>query len=118
VIDWKAIRKIDSHGNVSTVAGAVMEFGKNDGQGTAARFWSLHALAIDKAGNLYAADGDLKNIRRITPTGRVQTLRGPDHANLPVNHPMGLACDAENRLYIADQNNNTIILVEFPAAGH
>lgn len=116
VVDRSVVRKIDGKGNVTTFAGSLEEEGRNDGSGTAAQFWGLTSIAADAKGNLYVADHELKNLRRISKDGAVQTIRTTDHGDLPLQNPMALAVDPHGRIYVADQNTSTILLVE-PAAG-
>jgi DNA-binding beta-propeller fold protein YncE len=112
VVEHYAIRKIDGKGNVTTLAGSLEEEGRNDGTGTAARFWGLTAIVADSKGNLYVADHEVKNLRRISRSGVVQTIRTTEHGDLPLQNPMALAVDAEGRIFVADQNDSTILLVE------
>ncbi|MNX84516.1 Serine/threonine-protein kinase PknD [compost metagenome] len=77
VTDYGAIRKIDSNGTVSTLAG--QKYGSDqylDGTGTAARFGSILFITSDTAGNLYVSDYHNKAIRKVTPSGVVTTLTG------------------------------------------
>src|SRR5262249_40129128 len=59
------IRKIDTKGVVTTLAGLAKQTGKADGAGTAARFNGASALAIDAAGNLFVADSSNHTIRKV-----------------------------------------------------
>lgn len=68
------IRKIDSAGNVTTVAGNPNAAGYKDGKGLEAQFSLPYDVAIDKAGNLYTADPGNYDIRKITPDGQATTL--------------------------------------------
>jgi Chitobiase/beta-hexosaminidase C-terminal domain len=68
------IRKIDTHGIVSTLAGSTRGF--RDGAGTNAQFHLPYCLAIDTNDNLYLADFGNLSIRRITPLGEVTTVAG------------------------------------------
>lgn len=70
------IRKISPDGLVSTFAGAPGQRGSVDGPGPDARFVMPGALAIDTAGNLYVADIADFTVRRISPSGSVQTIAG------------------------------------------
>lgn len=68
------IRKIDTTGTVTTVAGTTAD-GSANGTGSAASFSRPHGLTIDAAGNLFVADaGGL--VRKVTPAGEVSTLAG------------------------------------------
>ncbi len=68
------IRKIDTAGNVTTLAGNPNTADNIDGQGTGAAFSLPYDLAIDASGNLYTVDPGTTNIRKITPGGLVTTL--------------------------------------------
>ncbi len=63
------IRKINSGGVVSTLAGAARQAGITDGPGTAARFNGPSSVAVDSAGNLYVADLSNHTLRKVTPGG-------------------------------------------------
>jgi len=112
VIEHSAIRKIDGKGNVTTFAGSLEEEGRDDGTGAAARFWGLTAIAADTKGNLYVADHELKNLRRISRSGVVQTIHTAEHVDLPLQNPMAIAVDAQGHIFVADQNTSTILLVD------
>jgi sugar lactone lactonase YvrE len=108
------IRKIDTVGNVTTLAGSPGARGLVDGQGTAARFTGPRALALDAAGNLYISDYNA--IRKMTPTGAVTTLAGSISAgstdgvgvSASFNFVCGLAVDASGNVYVVDRGNQTI----------
>lgn len=71
---------------------------------------------MDADGDVYIADADNNEIRKITPAGAVTTLAGygiPGNANgtgtaASFNHPEGVAVDAEDDVYVADTGNNEI----------
>src|SRR5437667_340912 len=54
---------------VTTLAGLARHPGSADGTGDAARFFGPFDVAVDRAGNLYVADGDNNMIRKVTPVG-------------------------------------------------
>lgn len=68
------IRKIDSLGNVTTLAGDPNVAGYADGKGTAAKFNIPYGLTIDKQGNLYSVDPTNWDIRKISPDGTASTI--------------------------------------------
>ena len=70
------IRKISS-GMVTTLAGTG-EFDYLDGPANISKFASPSGLAIDTSGNILIADRDNNMIRKITPSGTVNTLVGVD----------------------------------------
>jgi trimeric autotransporter adhesin len=74
------IVKVDSQGNLKTIAGGsgTAGFDGDGGSALAAHFqFQFHpALAIDSAGSILFADEVNERIRRITPDGKVGTIAG------------------------------------------
>ncbi len=110
-----AVRKIDTGGLVSTLAGSAGA-GSADGTGSTARFFHPHGVAVDASGSVYVADTANHSVRKITG-GAVTTLAGSasiagavDASGMAArfNGPNGLAVDASGTLYVADRNNHTI----------
>lgn len=103
---------------VSTFAGSLTAVtGSTDGTGTDARFNSTKSAVQDSNGNLFVADGANHTIRKITPTGVVTTFAGTSGVtggtngtgtSATFNLPYGLAIDASNNLYVAEQNGYRI----------
>ncbi len=71
-----AVRKIDSAGTVSILAGSHVEAGHVDGSAMSARFNAPIGLAIDASNNVYVAESSNHTIRKITPSGIVSTVVG------------------------------------------
>jgi sugar lactone lactonase YvrE len=69
------IRKINSAGVVSTLAGNGIQAFK-DGSGVNAEFASPTNLTFDSKGNLYVSDAINNRIRKVTATGVVSTFSG------------------------------------------
>jgi sugar lactone lactonase YvrE len=109
VTDNSTIRRIDTHGMVSTLAGSPDETGSTDGTGGAARFSHPISLAVSPAGNVYVADVELKNIRRITPAGVVKTIRNSTGPS-PFVKPVSVAVDDKEQIYVADEDGFSILI--------
>jgi mucin-19 len=111
------IRKITSAGVVTTFAGTTQ--GSVDGTGTNARFDTPQGIVADIFGNVYVADTNNHDIRRITTDGIVTTLAGSTvgymdgiGTNAKFNFPNQLSIDSLGTLYVADQTNNRIRTVQ------
>ena len=112
--DNNRIRKIALDGQVTTFAGSSEGF--RDGQGTNATFNTPSAIAIDSKNNIYVADTGNNAIRKISPTGAVETLAGDGTAgsrdgparSAQFNGPVGVAVDKEGNVYVADTYNDRI----------
>jgi sugar lactone lactonase YvrE len=111
----RTIRKITPAGVVTTLAGAPRQSGSADGTGTAARFASPWGLAVDRAGQIFVADG--YTIRMVTSAGAVTTVAGKvfspgsadgTGAEARFDSPGGVAVDGMGNLFVADSGNATI----------
>jgi len=106
------VRRIDTSGRVSTVAGRASPANDSpDGMGSAARFESPSGIAADRAGTLYVVDTTASTLRKITASGQVTTLAGKagvsGHQDGPggealLNNPSGVVLDGAGTLYITD----------------
>ncbi|WP_420387252.1 Calx-beta domain-containing protein [Roseivirga sp.] len=110
------IYKVSSEGDVSVFAGSGDFFGRQDGNGTAASFFSPRGLVFDASGNLFVADGGGDRIRKITPNGDVTTYAGRGMGgqqdgtgtDADFDGPYGMDIDASGTLYVADKLNHKI----------
>ncbi|HNP34164.1 MAG TPA: T9SS type A sorting domain-containing protein, partial [Flavobacterium sp.] len=109
------IRKIDTLGNVSTLAGSGV-IGSADGVGTAASFYYPAIVAVDSANNLFVTDEENHKIRKITTDGTVSTYAGNGtsgatdgvSSSSQFNFPTGVVVDDSNNVFVADYSNNKI----------
>lgn len=114
------IRKIDTQGNVSTLAGSGVSGHKND-TGTLAQFDRPAKILLDGQGNLYVADQNNHRIRIVSlATGKVDDYAGTGVPGTQVgrrlidaqfNTPLGMALDAAGNLYVSDTGNHRICVV-------
>ncbi|MCX6902404.1 MAG: hypothetical protein NTW03_02760, partial [Verrucomicrobia bacterium] len=97
--------------SVITLAGRADVPGSADGLGKEARFGWPWGLALDSAGNVYAADSEYQTIRKLTPRGMVTTVAGQAGeygtddglGNVArFQDPAGVAADSKGNLYVAD----------------
>jgi sugar lactone lactonase YvrE len=113
------IRKIDTAGNITTIAGTGTQgFSGDAGPATAATLDSPQGLALDSANNLYIADTHNHRVRKLVlATGLITTIAGStsgfsgDKAlatAAQLNLPTALALDTANNLYVADTRNHRI----------
>jgi DNA-binding beta-propeller fold protein YncE len=108
------VRKLTPGGGVSTLAGGAE--GHADGAGAAASFNTPSALAVDEAGNLYAADTGNNRVRKITPEGVVSTLAGDGTrgfrdgpaAAARFDAPVGVAVGRDGTVFVADTYNDRV----------
>ncbi len=96
------VRKVDTSGNITTVAGTGTWGYSGDG-GPANKAALAHpvALAVDPAGNIYIADPGNLNIRRITADGNIHTIA----SNLDAE---SIAVDAAGSIYYPNYLNSTV----------
>ena len=116
------IRRVDSEGAVTTVAGVTGAYGyraADEGAlATAARLSSPQGIAVGDR-DAYVADTGANRIRRIAPDGRITTVAGGGGAlgdNGPatsarLSGPTGVAISPDGSLAIADTNQHRVRLV-------
>jgi uncharacterized protein (TIGR03437 family) len=123
------VRKVNSAGTISTVAGGNGPgFSGDGGPAIAAQLFEPQGLAVDAAGNLYIADFLNNRVRKVDTAGIITTIAGngqidgsstnngdggpPTSAGL---QPSGLAIDASGNLYISDYSGYRIRKIAFGA---
>ena len=113
------IRKVDTNGIITTVAGnGSATFTGDGGKATSASLDYPTSVAFDAFGNLFIADQNNNRIRKVDIYGIISTVAGNGNSGYAgdggeatraeIWHPNGVAFDAADNLYIADQYNNRI----------
>jgi sugar lactone lactonase YvrE len=117
-----AIRKIDTAGNITTVAGSGIAGSLGDeGAARDARLNTPQGVAVDRAGNIYIADTVGARIRMVTTDGIIHTIagtgtpgfsgdRGPA-VNARLFYPKGITVDEAGNVYFADSFNSRIRVI-------
>ena len=124
------IRKIDTLGQISTLAGngygamgGIGAFSGDGGPATAAELYNPAGIAVDAGGNVYIADCWNHRIRKVDTSGIISTFAGncvgpwgtggysgdggPATA-AQLNKPLGVALDNNGNVFIADMGNQRI----------
>ncbi len=113
------IRKVDTNGTMTTVAGnGLNTYGGDGGAATNASLHTPWGVAMDAASNLYIADYNNQRIRIVSPSGIISTVAGNGTSgysgdggaatNATLAYPAGVACDAAGNLFIGDPNEAAI----------
>jgi trimeric autotransporter adhesin len=118
------IRKIETSGTISTVAGdGNRGYSGDGGAATSAKLNEPMWVALDSAGNFYIADTGNNVIRKVdVATGNISTVAGDSSVGVAgdggpataakLSHPTGLDIDAAGNFYIADSANHRIRKVD------
>jgi RHS repeat-associated protein len=117
------IRKVNTSGIISTIAGTGTNGVSGDGgAATSAELNYAVAVAVDSGGNVYIADQNNCRIRKVSTSGIISTLAGDGSApacaaysgdggpatSASLGLITGVAVDAAGNVYIADAGNQVI----------
>jgi sugar lactone lactonase YvrE len=115
------VRKVDTNGIITTMAGAAGKFGfsGDGGPATQALLSYPTGIATDTSGNLHIMDLGNNRVRMVNASdGNISTIAGTGAVGnsgdgvlatkATFNYPMGIAVDSSGNVYIADQNNAII----------
>ena len=117
------IRKVDTEGTITTVAGNGQdEFSGDGGPATLASLHSPGGIYVDKSGNLYIADTRNHRIRKVDTEGIITTIAGNGQHGFSGDggpatlasllEPRDVTVDQEGNIYIADTLNHRIRRVD------
>jgi len=110
------IRRVDTNGIITTVAGnGTAGFAGDGGTATNAQLSGPGNMAWDAAGNLFFTDGGNQRVRRVDSDGIVTTVAGNGTAgysgdggaatNAELNSPYAVAADGRGNVFISDYWN-------------
>ncbi len=129
------IRKVDTSGNISTIAGDGTNGYTGDSKAaTSAEIGSAGGIAVDSSGNIYFSDTAQHVIRKIASGGTITTFAGTGTlgfsgdttdatiaaaaaagtttvvvaTSAAINNPTGIAVDSKGNVYFSDTGNNRI----------
>ena len=113
------IRKVDTSGTITTVAGnGAYGYSGDGGAATSAEFRNPYGVAVDASGNLYIADRNNYRVRMISTSGVITTAAGNGNCcyggdggpatRAQLYLPTGVAVDAAGDLLIADYYNGRV----------
>lgn len=117
--DNNRIRKIDTSGIISTVAGRAT-FAPPVDEGPALSFTLLspRGIAVDSTGALFISDGS--RVLNVTVDGTIHTIIGNNPTSLntvaipdgrPLGSPQGIALDASGNIFVSDAGNHRILKI-------
>ena len=114
------IRKVDSAGIITTIAGTGYHgFSGDGGPAAEAQLASPRGVAVDGAGNLYIADTSNHRVRKVDATGTITTIAGTRFSGdggpasqAQLRNPAAVAVDGAGNLYIADTNSHSVRKVD------
>ena len=118
-LDNHRIRKVDTNGIITTVAGnGENGFGPDNEPATTSSINGPQGIAVDNQGNIYIGDTNNHRIRKVNTSGIISTIAGtgtagfgPDNepgTQSQISSPIGLAIDTAGNLYFADSGNHRI----------
>ena len=117
------IRKVDRQGVISTVAGTgVAGYSGDGGPAVKAQLNMPYGILLDNDDNLLIADSDNNVLRKVGPDGIIRTIAGTGERGYAgdggpalaakFDSPQSLAIDKDGRLFVDDEHNNAIRVIE------
>jgi sugar lactone lactonase YvrE len=113
------IRKVDTQGNITTIAGdGTAGYSGDSGPATNASLRAPFGVAVDSSGNVFISDSGNHRVRNVGPSGVIQTVAGDGvpgftadgglAVDASLNSPGAIAVDGSENLFIADTLNNRV----------
>ena len=111
------IRRIDSLGVITTIAGTGEKgYSGDGGPAMDAALKYPHDVAADGTGNVYVADTYNHRIRRIDSSGVITTIAGQGIGRTFLAFPFGVAVDGTGNVYVADTGRHRILRIDSSGA--
>jgi len=115
----RRIRKVDTGGIITTIAGnGTLGYSGDNGPATSAKLSDPHNVAVDSSGNIYIADTINNCIRKVNTKGIITTIAGNggygySGDNGPATsaqllNPTDMVVDSSGNIHIADWGNHRI----------
>lgn len=122
------IRRINLSGIITVYAGTgVPGYSGNGGLGYNAQISAPTEVAVDKSNNLYIADFSNHVIRKVKPSGTIYTVVGNGTngysgdggraTDAEMSGPYGVAVDNNYKLYVTDEINHVVRVVDLSPTG-
>ena len=113
------VRRIDSSGIITTIAGnGTCGYSGDGGPATSAALGNGYGIGYDPAGNLYITDFANNVVRMVDTAGVIHTVAGSGTAGYAgdggpatqaqLNFPIGVQADTSGNIYIADSGNSRV----------
>jgi sugar lactone lactonase YvrE len=121
-----AIYKISPDKKITLFAGEEGYKGKDDGNKLEAGFYGPKSLCMDKAGNMYVADGYNGLVRKISAEGKVSTMAGNGITGdfkpglgkaAQFRQIFDIAVDSKGNVYVAQNGGRGNCIAKITAAG-
>jgi len=122
IIDRIHIRRVNTNGIMTTIAGRSQGFLGDGGAATNAFFYDPYGVAVDACNNLFIADTGNSRIRKVDTNGIITTVAGNFHygysgdggmaTNACLSQPSSITVDPVGNLFFADAMNNRIRKVD------
>ncbi len=114
-----SIRKINTSGIITTIAGDGMPgYSGDGGPAVAAQLYYPFGIAVDRIGNLFISDRGNSRLRKVDTAGYISTIAGTGiggysgdgglATNAELSNPLGMAVDGMGNVYIVDNDNMRI----------
>lgn len=119
------VRRVNHEGIISTFAGndqVGFTFGGDTTMATDSKLSNPYGVVVDSVQNVFFSDYTNNVVYKVDTAGVMSVVAGNDTAGYKgdgematdarLNHPLGIALDRDNNLYIADALNNVIRRVD------